>query len=248
MADQLATTLVSKQELEAIVIQRTADLNKSHEEMKKISLQLVWAEERERERIAGELHDHVGQSLLLAKMKLDALANEITSDSLRVSAEEASSLLGVSIHDVRTLTIRMRPPILNTAGIETALEWLCSSLGDDYALQIDFSNDCQPKPLSADVRYSLYQAVREILLNVKKHARAGKAHLSLKTENDTLVVQVADNGVGFNHHDAHLKHFNGGYGLYNVQQRIEQINGGFAVESAPGRGTTVTLMVPLHEN
>ena len=229
--------------------ERTSALELANKQMKKVSFELVWAEERERERIAGELHDRVGQSLLLAKMKLDALVQKTSSRTLRPYAAEAASLLEGTIHDIRSLTFRMRPPILDTAGIETTLEWLCSSISNDYALRIDFVDDGQPKPLPAEMRYSLYQAVRELLLNVVKHARAEKARLTVKTVNHTLVVQVTDNGVGFQDPDAQMKHVdNGGYGLYNVEQRIEQMGGRISFESAPGRGTTVTLMVPIAEN
>ena len=113
------------EELESKVAERTSALALTNEQMNKVSLELVWAEERERERIAGELHDQVGQSLLLAKMKLDALSDKIPSGPLRTHAEEASSLLENSIHDIRSLTFRMRPPILDTAEIETVLKWLC---------------------------------------------------------------------------------------------------------------------------
>ena len=170
------------EELELKVSERTSELVRAHKQMKKVSFDLLWAEERERERIAGELHDRVGQSLLLAKMKLDSLADNIPSDLHDCIAEEAASLLTTTIHDIRSLTFRMRPPILDSSGIEVALEWLCSSMNSDYALQIDFTNDGQPKPLTAEVRYSLYQAVRELLLNVAKHAGTGKAALSIKTE------------------------------------------------------------------
>lgn len=253
MNDQLAQLVeevsCTNAELETRVNERTAALKESHEEMKKVSFQLVWAEERERERIAGELHDHIGQSLLLAKMKLDVLSNDIPEAALRVTAEEASSLLETSIKEVRTLTIRMRPPILNTAGIETALEWLCSSVSGDYSIQIEFTDDRLPKPLPAELRYSLYQAVRELLLNVIKHARTDKAQLSINVDNHALIVRVIDYGVGFDCTDANSRHLNGdGYGLYNVQQRIEQIGGNFAIESQVGKGTTVTVKVPLAES
>lgn len=235
-------------ELETRVSERTSALALANEKMKKVSFELVWAEERERERIAGGLHDQVGQSLLLAKMKLDALADRISSKPLRSSLEEASSLVETSIHDIRSLTFRMRPPILDTAGIDTALEWLCSSITNDYKLRVDFVNDCQPKPLSTEVRYSLYQAVRELLLNVVKHAKTETAQLSLKTDNHALVVHIADHGTGFSHPDAGPRGVSsGGYGLFNVQQRIEQMGGRFALESAPGKGTSVTLRVPFNE-
>lgn len=236
----------ARDELESKVAERTSALTLANEEMKRVSFELVWAEERERERIAGELHDRVGQSLLLAKMKLDALADELPPDALRATALDAAALVVNSIQDIRSLTFRMRPPILDTAGIETALQWLCSSIGSDYALQVTFSSDSHPKPLSAGARYLLYQAVRELLLNIVKHAGYAEAQLTLTTLDNNLLVLVADNGAGFSNPDAILKHVNnGGYGLYNVRQRIEQLGGSFAIESIPGQGTRVSLTVPL---
>lgn len=237
------------QDLESRVEDRTAALKKSHDEMKKVSFQLLWAEERERERIAGELHDHVGQSLLLANMKLSALKEAMSSGPDRMLAEEASTLLTCSIQDIRTLTVRTRPPILDTAGIETALEWLCSSMRDDYPVQISLSKDRKPKPLGAEERYLIYQAVRELLMNVVKHAHTDHAQLSLTVDHDLLVVQVKDDGVGFNLSEMRLKQQNcDGYGLYNVQQRIEHIGGKFTVKSAPQKGTAIKLTVPLAES
>ena len=238
----------ARDELENRVAERTFALASANEQMKKISFEMVWAEERERERIAGELHDQVGHSLLLAKMKLDALASKTRSVSLRASAEEASSLLQTSIHDIRTLTFRMRPPILDTAGIDTSLEWLCSSLCDDYSIRIEFASDRHAKPLSAAIRYSLYQSVRELLLNVVKHAGAEKARLSIKADNSILAVLVEDDGIGFNHSDPHLKRADtGGYGLYNIQLRIEHLGGDFSITSMPGQGTSAKILVPLSE-
>lgn len=115
-------------------------------------------------------------------------------------------------------------------------------MNSDYAIQIDFTDDGQPKPLTAEVRYSLYQTVRELLLNVVKHAGTGKAELSIKTENNRIVVQVKDQGAGFNCSAADvIQEKTSGYGLYNVRQRIEQMGGQFTVESAPEKGTSVTL-------
>ncbi len=238
----------ARNELESKVAERTISLTLAHEQMKKISFELVWAEERERERIAGELHDCVGQSLLLAKMKLDALAESLSSDANGGYAEEAAALVQTSIHSIRTLTFRMRPPVLDTAGIETSLEWLCSSVTNDYNLPVVFSSNCQSKPLlSPEARYSLYQAVRELLLNIVKHAKAENAGLSIKTDMNTIAVTVVDNGIGINQPDSILKHANNGYGLFNVRLRVQQMGGTFSVESAPGSGTSVTLIVPVTE-
>jgi len=235
-------------DLEARVAERTADLAIANEQMKKVSFELIWAEEKERERIAGELHDQVGQSLLLAKMKLDALAEQLPTDSIRTAAEEAAALVSDSIRDIRSLTFRMRPPLLDTAGIETSLNWLCASISQDYNLQVDFADDGQPKPLSAEARYSLYQAVRELLLNVVKHAQAEKAQLAIRIDKQTLVVQVIDHGVGFSLPEERPDSSSSGYGLYNVQQRVKHLGGTIAIESTPQRGTTVTLQLPLTES
>jgi PAS domain S-box-containing protein len=233
-------------ELEMRVAERTAALECAHEQMKKVSFELVRAEERERERIAAELHDQVGQSLLLAKMKLDALTDKRHSEAIQSQLLEATSLLESSINDIRTLTFRMRPPMLDTAGIETALKWLCSSISGDYSLQVDFVSDCPQLSLSPELRYSLYQAVRELLINVAKHAATDKAQLFLTAGKDTIIAKVADHGVGFDSSDDSLQHINrGSYGLYNIKQRIEQMGGAWSIESAPGMGTTITLTLPL---
>jgi len=250
---ELSKTIVelkqSHDELESKVSERTADLARANEQMKKVSLELIWAEERERERIAGELHDQVGQSLLLAKIKVDTLADCVLDDSPRSYANDASALLEKSIHDIRTLTFRMRPPILDTAGIETALEWLCASVSNDYDLKVHFITDCLPKPLSVELRYSLYQVVRELLINIEKHAGTDTAQLSINTENQAVVVHITDNGIGFNYDEVCLKPICGrGYGLYNVKHRIEQMGGQFTVESSPGTGTMISLVVPLTES
>lgn len=236
-------------ELEKRVVERTAALAKANEQIKLMSFQLVRAQEQERARIAGELHDQVGQSLLLAKMKLDMFVSEISTDKERNSAVDIATLLETCIHDIRTLTFGMRPPLLETADMEAAIKWLCDSIRNDYQLRIDFSYNCRQFSFGGEMRYSLYQAVRELLLNVAKHAGVNRAELSLQTEMNQLVVRVADAGNGFDHQAVRLGHAPGsGFGLFNVQQRIEQMGGSFAVVSASGLGTYVTLTIPLTEN
>ncbi|HZV83203.1 MAG TPA: PAS domain S-box protein [Geobacteraceae bacterium] len=236
-------------ELEMRVSERTADLAKANEQIKMMSFQLLRAEEQERARIAGELHDQVGQALLLAKMKLDMLASELGNTVKRTNADNISALLENSIHDIRTLTFGMRPPLLDTAGIEAAFEWLCTSLRTDYDLQIDFDCSDRPIPLPGEKRYSLFQAVRELLLNVAKHAGVSRARLSLLVRDNNLVVHVSDAGAGFEQTATYDRvTTGGGFGLFNVQQRIEQMGGSIDIRSTAGKGTTVTLSIPLEEN
>ena len=238
----------AKETLELEVLARTADLEHANEEMKKVSFELVWAEERERERIAAELHDQVGQSLLLVKMKLDALAYGLSSDKFRSSAEKAAALIGTSIQDIRSLTFKLRPPLLETSNIELTMKWLCSSINEDYNISINFTGTDTKMNLAAELHNTLYRVVRELLLNVVKHAKTTHAELSLHTDDRNLTLRVIDQGVGFSYLGAVNNHATvGGYGLVSVRQRIEWLGGTLAVESVPDRGTVVTVLVPLQQ-
>ncbi len=240
----------AKETLELEVLARTAALEHAYKELQKISFELVWAEEKERERIAGELHDQVGQSLLLAKIKLDELAHELSSDELRTSAEKTAELIGTSIQDIRTLTFKMRPPLLDSPDIEKNLQYLCASINEDYNVAINFTGTDTSVTLACELRATLYRVARELLLNVIKHAKTTRAVLSLQTDGRNLTLCVIDQGVGFSYFGAVNKHHATvrGYGLLSVGQRIERIGGTLAVESALDRGTVVTVVVPLQQS
>jgi PAS domain S-box-containing protein len=256
-----------KDELEHQVSERTASLFQANrqlirevEERKKgkqaildhqqklqtMALDLSMAEERERDRIAGELHDQVGQRLILVKMKLGSLASQLTSASSESEADCIEALIDQSIQDIRSLTFQIRPPLLASAGLEAALRWLGEELRNDFGLRVDFSSDSSRKPLRYEVRSVLFQATRELLLNVVKHAGTRRCRLWLTRLEDFIVIVVEDDGVGFKTEPyAKQPGRTGGFGLYNVRQRIEYLNGNFAVEAKATGGTRITVMVPL---
>lgn len=210
------------------------------------AVELSLAEERERNRIAGELHDQVGQRLILGKMKLDALSDRLEEEALQAEAEAVGSLVGQSIQDLRSLLFQMRPPILASAGLEAALQWLGEELKKTHALQVAFYDDELQKPLRYEVRSTVYQAVRELLLNVVKHARTNQAEIFLRREQNDLVIVVADDGVGLEQTVSGADPFGkGGFGLFNAQQKIEFLGGSLRFDSAPGKGTRASLVVPL---
>lgn len=222
-------------------------LEAANDKIRQITFQLLQAEEKERSRIAGELHDHVGQALLLAKMKLDELAMEdaAAGDS---KAADISAILETCIQDIRTLTFAMRPPLLDTAGVESALEWLCRSMLASYRIKISFNCSCRSIRLNSEQSYSLYQAVRELLLNVAKHAGVNVAELSLNQEGRDLVVTVSDHGSGFEKSSRSCSSISGnGFGLFSVQQRVEFMGGSCRLDSKPGQGTVVTLTIAMGE-
>jgi len=223
-------------------------LTTANDKIRQMNFMLLKIEEQERMRIAAELHDQVGQSLLLAKMKVDALVSETGADEKDVNSTQISRLLENCIQDIRTLTFTLRPPLLDTAGIGSALEWLCKSLYENYHIQVNFSNSCQAIHLNSEGRYSLYQAVRELLLNVAKHSGVDQAELSLKSVGSELIIKVSDKGSGFAAESESCESVAGtGFGLFNVSQRIKMLGGYCQVESQPGKGTIITLTLPVGE-
>ena len=263
-----ARLLQNQEELKKRVARKTAHLAQANEQLQQeieerkrhegeildyqqrllsLSFELSLAEDRERDRIAGELHDHVGQNLLLAKMKLDMLTSQLASGEGRLDeAEEVGALVDQSVQDVRSLTFQIRPPLLATAGLEAAVMWLGEEFRENYGIEIDCVCDKEPKPLKYEIRSILYQSVRELLLNAVKHSGARQVHVGLAREAGFIVIVVEDRGSGFDIAQLGAKKAKeGGFGLFNIQQRLEYLGGGLTLESEPGQGTRATLRAPL---
>ncbi len=211
-----------------------------------MSLELSLAEDRERGRIAGELHDQVGQHLILGKMKLHALMSELSDEDQAAMAEDIDLLLSASIQDIRSLTFQLRPPILANVGLEAAIQWLGEDLRESYGLQTEFFADLQPKPLRYEIRTTIFQVVRELLLNVIKHANSLNATINMLRDENNLSIEIIDHGRGFDPTvNNPRKHGTGGFGLFNVQKKVEYLGGQLNVDTERDKGTRVTLRVPL---
>jgi PAS domain S-box-containing protein len=213
-----------------------------------LTMELAIAEERERDRIAGELHDQVGQRLILAKMKLDSLASRLSSEKLETDTEEINGLIGQTIQDIRSLTFQIRPPLLASAGLEAAVQWLGEELKRDYGLRMEFVDDKKVKQLKYESRSTVYQAVRELLLNVAKHAGTAHVQTRIAREDDLLAIYIEDGGRGFDTSEARSSiSSRGGFGLFNIQQRIQYLGGYVTIDSEPGKGTRATIKVLLEK-
>ncbi|MFQ5811303.1 MAG: sensor histidine kinase, partial [Armatimonadota bacterium] len=216
------------------------------EQLRALASELSLAEARERRRIAGELHDGIGQSLALAQIKLDALRADKRAGVFAEQIAETRNIIDEAVADVRALTFDLTPPALYELGFVAAARSLCERLENEHGLVIGFSDDGRAKLVSEDVRVILFRALRETLINVIKHAGASHVEVSVARDNEHMHVDVADDGVGF---DATQLASDGGvsgrFGLFNVQERLEHVGGRLQVESAPGHGTHVTLVAPL---
>jgi PAS domain S-box-containing protein len=198
-------------------------------------------EENEKRRIATELHDCVGQTLALSKIKLGLLNKSAPTPELKSSIKEILQLIEQTIKETRTLTFELSPPTLYELGLRHAVQWLIDQFREKHGIKVELENSGFDKPFDNNVRYFLFQAIRELLFNIIKHAQATKVKITLSGNNNNLCITVEDNGVGFAkpsvNHD--------GFGLFNIRERMNHINGTFEVDSKNGRGTRVTLVAPF---
>jgi signal transduction histidine kinase len=235
--------------LEQRVRERTIDLQNlteqlegSRHELRKLASELVMAEERERKRIAGVLHDDIAQILAAARMRLDML-EDLPSDQEH-KVKEAKALLVESLQETRTLMNDLGNPVLFDLGLQAACESLANRLMERSPVRIRCDIQDAFKELNTNLKTLLYQVVRELLNNIAKHSQAQNAHVRIDLENGHFRVQVADDGVGFNPRMRGAPTVEGGFGLYSIRERLIAINGSLNIESTPGAGTVVTAILP----
>jgi PAS domain S-box-containing protein len=222
-------------------------INEYQKHLKRLAEQLTLAEEGERRRIAGEIHDEISQTLTMAKIKLDALRNSPPSEWSSVEIKQISSYIENVIQETRTLTFELSNPILYELGFEAAAaEWLNDNVQEKHGVATKFQDDGRPKPLDDDLKVILFRNVRELLTNCIKHARAGKIRVSIRRIDDSIQVIVEDNGVGFD--PAQVRTTAGKkvtFGLFSIRESMENTGGNFEIESRPGAGCKAIMTAPL---
>ncbi len=211
--------------------------------LKSLASQLSLIEERERRQLATDLHDQIGQSLVISKMKLDSLRESVSSGVSTDVLEQVCDSLGQVIQDTRTLTFDLSYPILYELGFEAAVaEWLDEQVQEKHGIKTEFEDDGQPKPLDDDIRVFLFRNVRELLVNIVKHANAQKVKVYIRKVDDQICVTVEDDGVGFDPAEAASK---AGFGIFSIRERLEESGGHLEIKSEPGQGSRITMVAPL---
>ncbi len=216
-------------------------------QLKSLASQLSCMEERERHRLAMALHDQVGQSLVFSKLKLDELRTSEPSGELAESLKEVCRCLGQVIQEMRTLTFDLSSPILYELGLEEAVaEWLTDEIRKKHGIETEFDDDGREKPLDDDIRAILFRNVRELLINVIKHAQARKVKVCVSATDEDICVSVEDDGVGFDPVEAKAMAVkNDKFGLFSIRHRLEQLGGLIEIDSEPGRGCRISMKAPL---
>jgi signal transduction histidine kinase len=211
------------------------------EHLRQLADDLTWAEQRERDRLYELLHDDVQPLLVAARLSLSSLSPRTPlEDCLRVAAE-ACEHLGQVIDVARTLSRQLSPPLIRESGLNPALASLCSWMKSYCGLSVDINCGPEPEPDDVAIRLLCFRFIRELLLNVVKHAGVSSAKLALSGgDGDSLRIVVSDHGVGFD-----PAAVGKGTGLGEIARRLGMIGGALNIDSQPGQGAAVTLRVPL---
>lgn len=214
------------------------------DDLQRMSFEAAVAEERERRRLAAEVHDRIGQSLAVAQIKLTAVRGELVGEA-RVAVDAAVALLEQAIADKRALIFDLSPPILYDLGLGDALAWLAEDCERRYGITLEVFDDGSNTPMSDSVKAIVFRTVRELVMNVLKHAGVTTAIVSLRRIDDELEVVVEDRGVGFDVDAPAGRAQRGAFGLLSARGQIARIGGALTIEAAPGEGTRARLRVPL---
>lgn len=230
--------------LEQRVIERTAIAEQRAAQLRMLAAELSQAEEQERRRLAKVLHDHLQQLLVAARMKVVLLRRRTDEERLTPTLEQIDEVLNQAIAESRSLTVELSPPVLYDAGLAAGLEWLARQMEEKHGLRVIVDADPEAEPTDEGTRVFLFQAVRELLLNVVKHAQTDVAHVELLSlDGDRLQLVVADPGVGFDFSGLENRGMSGGFGLFSIRERLELLGGRLAVETGPQQGTRMTIEV-----
>jgi PAS domain S-box-containing protein len=197
------------------------------------------AEQRERRALASDLHDDAGQLLTLASLKLRALADAPRDRFPGQQLRELEELLAETRRRISSLSFELSPPLLHDVGLRAAAEWLAESKQQRYGLVVRIAEG-EELLLDEATRVTLFRALRELLVNVAKHAQVGEAHVRIWRQADLARVAVDDAGAGFD--PAVPQH---GFGLLALRDRVGQMGGTVEIDSAVGKGTRVVVSVPV---
>jgi PAS domain S-box-containing protein len=234
----------------AVGVDRTAqhelekEIRIDRELLRQLAAELARAEQRERQRTATFLHEDLAQRLVAIKMKL--ASTEPLEDMGQISRrlKEVEASLGEAIEDTRNIALELSPPMLYIMGLVDAVKWLSGRFGEKFGYEISIETTGDVRRLDEDLEVLLFQAVKELLTNVRRHAAADKVSASLHYGADQVVLTIADNGKGFDPSTV-SRGDTDQVGLLNIRERLAYLKGTIDIQSHTGQGSRITITVPI---
>ncbi|HEX6532069.1 MAG TPA: DUF4118 domain-containing protein [Nitrospira sp.] len=239
----------ANEELERSVTGKQVLIMERDNKLTKLMSELILTEERERRELSQELHDSLAQLLSLAKMKLSLAEGSLSkaTDKVGQYIQESKQVLERSLRFTRTLMAEFNPPDFTQLGLSGSLVWLKDRM-QQHDLLVSLHMDCESVVLPHHQVVLLYKCVRELLMNVVKHAKVKTANITMTMKgNQTLEITVQDQGIGFCPTEETPRIPGHHFGLRSVRERVEDLGGRFDIQSAIGKGCTVTLSLTTCE-
>lgn len=222
-------------------------LQAAHENLRRLSARIIDAQEKERQKIAIELHDHTGQALLALRAELRVLGFQLSKDLDEAQAQiEYLDQIVVELNkDLEHLAYDLRPPTLSALGPIVALNQYISDFSRRMNIQADFIYDADMPRLPEDIELVCYRIVQEALTNIAKHASADHIDVTMNYYESTLHLVIKDNGIGFHiNNNSHRR----GYGLLGMRERLMQIQGQLEIQTQPGHGAELIVTIPIQSS
>jgi PAS domain S-box-containing protein len=224
-------------------------LKEQSEQLRVLSARLSEAEETERRRIARELHDQVGQNLTVVGINLNIVRSMLPEESMRMVQtrllEDSLTLVEQTTEYTRSLMADLRPPDMDDYGLVASIRWYSERFSMRTGVGVIMEGEeINPRP-TAHIENNVFRIIQEVLTNISKHARARCAKINVAVIEGKLKLIIADDGVGFDPEKVQKAGEHHGWGLMTMAERAEVIGGRFSLESETGRGTQVTVEVPL---
>jgi PAS domain S-box-containing protein len=219
-------------------------LRESENRLRLLSSQLLSIQEKERKRVASELHDGIGQMLTAVKFKIeDIIQQKGESEAKEKSLEAIIPMIQESIEEVRRIQMDLRPPILDDLGVLATIGWFCRKFQRVYsAIRIETQIGIQENEVSAPLKTVIYRVMQEALNNIAKHSGADLVYLMLRRTQDKIEMVIQDNGQGFDLEDVRQ-----GFGMGSMRERTELSGGSFIIESVRGKGAAIRASWPIDQ-
>jgi signal transduction histidine kinase len=230
--------------LEAVAAENYREISQARAEMQRLSARLVAAQEDERRSISRELHDEVGQALTGMRVEmanLSTLMRAGDANAVAAKTDEIKQMVEDSLGVVRNMALLLRPSMLDDLGLVPALEWQAREVSKRSGVRVNVEAGQVSEDLPEEHKTCIYRVVQEALHNCIRHAGARSVTVTVRQSPDELSLSVEDDGKGF---DVRRER---GLGLIGIEERVANLGGNFAVESAPGRGSRLRISLPLKE-
>ena len=218
-------------------------LAKSRQELERLSRRLVDAQEAERRSISRELHDEVGQTLGALLVDIGHLSNLLPAED-RITQEQIGRIkkaAETAVKSIRDIALLLRPPMLDDLGLVPALEWQARETSRRGEMEVEVHAEELKGDLPDEVKVGIYRLVQEALQNAATHAHAKNATVLLKRDRNGVVVEIIDDGKGFEPERTR------GMGILGMEERVRQLGGELAIRSTPGKGTAVHAELPIDD-